>query len=70
MQPMTSFGEGNPTPPAADEFGTEEFFELGLDYDASLPALLGAVTLDEVNAAARRAMAPDRATIVIAGPYQ
>jgi len=49
---------------------TEEFFELGLDYDASLPALLGAVTLDEVNAAARLAMAPDRATIVIAGPYQ
>jgi zinc protease len=49
---------------------TEEFFELGLDYDVRLPALLASVTLDEVNAAARRAMDPDRATIVIAGPYQ
>ena len=49
---------------------TEEFFKLGLDYDARLPALLGSVTLDDVNAAARRAMDPDRATVVIAGPYQ
>ena len=47
----------------------EEFFGLGLDYDARLPALLAAVTLDEVNAAARRALDPDRATVVIAGPY-
>ena len=49
---------------------TEAFHGLGLDYDARLPGLLGAVTMDEVNAAARRAMDPDRATIVIAGPYQ
>ena len=48
---------------------TEEFFGLGLDYDARLPDLLGAVTLDDVNAAARRALDPDRAAIVIAGPY-
>jgi zinc protease len=48
---------------------TAEFFDLGLDYDTRLPALLGAVTLDEVNAAARRALDPDRATVVIAGPY-
>jgi zinc protease len=48
---------------------TEEFFGLGLDYDSRLPALLGAVTLDEANAAARRALDPDRATVVIAGPY-
>ena len=48
---------------------TEELFDLGLDYDARLPALLGAVTLDEVNAAARRAMDVDRATVVVAGPY-
>ncbi|HYU51909.1 MAG TPA: insulinase family protein, partial [Gemmatimonadaceae bacterium] len=48
---------------------TEEFFGLGLDYDARLPDLLGAVTLDEANAAARRALDPDRATVVIAGPY-
>ena len=48
---------------------TEEFFGLGLDYDARLPDLLGAVTLDQANAAARRALDPDRATVVIAGPY-
>jgi zinc protease len=49
---------------------TEEFFGLGLDYDARLPDLLGAVTLDDANAAARRALDPDRATVVIAGPYE
>jgi len=48
----------------------EEFFGLGLDYETRLPGLLGAVTLDEVNAAARRVLDPDRATVVIAGPYQ
>ena len=49
---------------------TEEFFGLGLDYDAKLPDLLTAVTMDEVNATARRILDPDRATVVIAGPYQ
>jgi zinc protease len=48
---------------------SEEFFGLGLDYDTRLPALLGGVTLEAVNAAARRALEPDRATVVIAGPY-
>jgi zinc protease len=48
---------------------TEEFFEIGLDYDARLPDLLGAVTLDAVNAAARRVLDSARATVVIAGPY-
>jgi zinc protease len=48
---------------------TAEFFGLGLDYDVRLPDLLAAVTLDEANAAARRALDPERATIVIAGPY-
>ena len=47
-----------------------EFFGLGLDYDARLPDLLGAVTLDAANAAARRILDVDRATVVIAGPYQ
>jgi zinc protease len=49
---------------------TAEFFGLGLDYDRRLPGLLGAVTLDDVHAAARRTIDPDRATIVIAGPYE
>jgi zinc protease len=48
---------------------TEEFFGLGLDYDVRLPDLLSAVTLDEANAAARRALDPEQATLVIAGPY-
>ena len=46
-----------------------EFFGLGLDYDVRLPELLGAVTLEQANAAARRALDPGRATVVIAGPY-
>ena len=47
-----------------------EFFGLGLDYDVRLPELLGAVTLEQANAAARRALDPERATVVIAGPYE
>ena len=46
-----------------------EFFDLGLDYDVKLPDLLSAVTLDDANAAARDALDPERATLVIAGPY-
>ena len=53
----------------ANFFQVAEFFDLGLDYDQRLPGLLGAVTLDDVNAAARRFLNPDRATVVIAGPY-
>ena len=48
---------------------TAEFFGLGLDYDRRMPALLDAVTLDEVHAATRRVLDPGRASIVIAGPY-
>jgi zinc protease len=46
-----------------------EFFGLGTDYDLRMPALLRGVTLDEVNAVARRTIDPARATVVIAGPY-
>ena len=46
-----------------------EFFGLGTDYDVRLPALLGAVTADQVNTAARRLLDPNRAAVVIAGPY-
>jgi len=46
-----------------------EFFGLGLDYDLRVPDLLSAVTLDAANAAARH-LDPERATVVIAGPYQ
>jgi zinc protease len=49
---------------------TAEFFDLGLDYDRRLPGLLEAVTLADVNQAAREAADPSRATIVVAGPYE
>jgi len=48
---------------------TVEFFGLGLDYDVRLPDLLTAVTLDNLQAAAERVLDPQRATIVVAGPY-
>jgi zinc protease len=47
-----------------------EFFGLGLDYDLRLPGFLSAVTLEQANDAARRVLHPDRASIVVAGPYQ
>ena len=46
-----------------------EFFGLGLDYDVRVPGLLQAVTRDEVHEAARRAVDPSKATVVVAGPY-
>jgi zinc protease len=48
---------------------TAEFHGLGLDHDQRLPALLDAVTLEDVHAATRRILDPDRAAVVIAGPY-
>lgn len=47
----------------------EEFFQLGLDYDLRVPGLLGAVTREQVHAAARRVLDPSRAVVVVAGPY-
>jgi zinc protease len=47
---------------------TAEFFQLGLDYDRRLPALLEAVTLDDVNAAAASVLDPSRACVATAGP--
>ena len=46
-----------------------EFFDLGLDYDVRMPALLAAITLDDTLAAARALLDPARATVVVAGPY-
>jgi zinc protease len=47
-----------------------EVFGLGLDFDRRIPDLLRAVTLGDVNDAARRTVDPARATIVVAGPYE
>ncbi len=47
-----------------------EYFGLGLDYDMRLPRLIDDVTLEQVNAEARRYLMPDRAALSIAGPYE
>ncbi len=60
--------ENNPA--IATFLQTVEFFGLGLDYDRRLPALLGAVTLDDVNRAAASVLDPSRASVVVAGPPQ
>jgi len=46
-----------------------ETFGLGLDYDEKLPGLIGAVTKDTADAAAKRLLDPSRATIAVAGPW-
>jgi zinc protease len=48
---------------------TAEFFGLGLDYDLRMPALLQAVSREEVHAAARDVLVPSRAVVAVAGPY-
>lgn len=48
---------------------TSEFFCLGTDHDLELPALLHSVTLEQVHAAAAATLVPERAAVVIAGPY-
>ena len=47
-----------------------EFFDLGGDYETLLPSLLANVTLDDANRLATRLLDPDRALIVVAGPWQ
>lgn len=46
-----------------------ETFGLGLDYDERLPGLIGAITRDAADAAARRLLDPARATVAVAGPW-
>jgi len=46
-----------------------ETFDLGLDYDERLPGLIGAITKDAADAAARKLLDPKRATIAVAGPW-
>ena len=49
---------------------TVEFFGLGLDYDVRMPDLVRAVTREQVHDAARRAVDPAGATVVVAGPFE
>jgi zinc protease len=46
-----------------------ETFALGMDYDERLPGLIGAITKDTADAAARRLLVPERATVAVAGPW-
>ena len=48
---------------------TVDMFDLGLDYDQRLPDMIGAITKDSVDAAARRLLDPARATVAVAGPW-
>src|SRR5262249_42617360 len=47
-----------------------EFFHLGLDYDVRLAEKLGGITREHVQAFARRYLDPNRAAVVVAGPYE
>ena len=49
---------------------SSEIHGLGINHDGRLPDFIAAVSLDEVNRAARRLLDPSRACIVVAGPYQ
>ncbi len=46
-----------------------ETFGLGMDYDQQLPGLIGAITKDKADAAARRLVDPARAVVAVAGPW-
>lgn len=47
-----------------------EFYGLGMDYIQNYAKIYRSVSLDQVNAAARKYLHPDAATLVVAGPYQ
>lgn len=55
-------------PQAAAWFADIEFYGLGLDYPERLPALIRAVTRDQVQAMARRHLTLGRHVLVVAGP--
>lgn len=46
-----------------------EIYGLGMDYIQRYPKIYRSVTMDQVRAAARKYLHPDRLTLVIAGPY-
>ena len=47
-----------------------EFYGLGMNYIQDFGKIYRSVTLQQVNASAKKYLHPDRATLVIAGPYQ
>jgi zinc protease len=47
-----------------------EFYDLGIDFLQRYAGIYRSVTLDQVNAAAKKYIKPESATLVIAGPYE
>jgi zinc protease len=47
-----------------------ELYGLGIDHDVRLPALIGAVTRDQVARVAARLLDPERAVVAVAGPWE
>jgi zinc protease len=47
-----------------------EYYGLGMDYIRNYQKIYRSVTLDQVNAAAKKLLHPDKYTLVIAGPYK
>ncbi len=46
-----------------------EIFGLGMDHDVRLPERIAAVTYDDVARVAARLLDPERAVVVVAGPW-
>jgi zinc protease len=46
-----------------------EVYGLGVDHDVRLPEYVSAVSFDDVMRVARRLLAPSRAVVVVAGPW-
>jgi len=53
----------------AGELMDTEYFKLGLDYPERVTGLYRAITLEQVNAAAKKYLNPDKLVVSIAGPY-
>jgi zinc protease len=47
-----------------------EFYRLGSDYDVRLPVLISDVTHEHIHAVITRLIDPDRAEVVVAGPWR
>ena len=54
----------------ANTLHSAELYGLGIDYIQNYQKIYRSVTLDQVNAAAKKYLHPDKYTIAIAGPYK
>jgi zinc protease len=49
---------------------TSEIFGLGMDFDQHLPGLIEGVSIEAANLVIERLLDPERATVVVAGPWE